>query len=118
MKTRKMILLVGILIATTSLFAQNKKTEEFKVYGKCGMCETRIEKAVDAVPGVVKSAWEQKTQMLSVTYKANKVKKSDIHRAVAKVGHDTDLVRSEDKVYDALHGCCHYDRPEKKKKSS
>ncbi len=115
MKTKKMILLVGILIATTSLFAQNKKTEEFKVYGRCGMCETRIEKAVDAVPGVVKSDWEQKTQMLTVTYKSKKVEAIAIHKAAAKVGHDTDLKRADDKVYDALHGCCHYDRPEKKK---
>ena len=51
--TKKMILLVAVLIATTSLFAQSKKTEEFKVYGKCGMCDTRIEKAVNAIPGVV-----------------------------------------------------------------
>ncbi len=115
MKTKKMILLIGILIATTSLFAQNKKTEEFKVYGKCGMCETRIEKAVDAVPGVVSSAWEQKTQMLTVTYKGKKVQAIAIHKAAAKVGHDTDLERADDKVYDALHACCHYDRPEKKK---
>ena len=115
MKTKKMILLVAVLIATTSLFAQSKKTEEFKVYGKCGMCDTRIEKAVNAIPGVVKSDWTQKTQMLSVTYKTKKGKSIDIHKAVAKVGHDTDIERANDKVYDALHGCCHYTRPEKKK---
>ena len=53
--------------------------------------------------------------MLSVTYKTKKVKSIDIHKAVAKVGHDTDIERANDKVYDALHGCCHYTRPEKKK---
>ena len=67
------------------------------------------------IPGVVKSDWTQKTQMLSVTYKTKKVKSIDIHKAVAKVGHDTDIERANDKVYDALHGCCHYTRPEKKK---
>ena len=116
MKTKKMILLVGLLIVGTSLFAQSKKTDEFKVYGKCGMCETRIEKAVDAVPGVVKSSWEQKSQTLSVTYKTKKLKPIEIHKAVAKVGHDTDLERADDKTYDALHGCCHYERPAAKKK--
>lgn len=115
MKAKQLILIAVMMLAATSLFAQNKKTEEFKVYGKCGMCETRITKAVDAVPGVVSSEWEQKTQMLKVTYKTKKAKASDIHKAVAKVGHDTDVVRADDKVYDALHGCCHYTRPEKKK---
>lgn len=115
MKTRKMLLLVGLLIMTTTVFAQKKKTEEFKVYGNCGMCETRIEKAVDAVPGVMKSAWDSKTEMLEVTYKTKDVKAIDIHKAVAKVGHDTDLEHAEDKVYDKLHGCCKYERPVKKK---
>lgn len=115
MKTRKIIMMMVVMFAATSLFAQNKKTEEFKVYGKCGMCETRIEKAVDAVPGVMNSSWEQKTQTLTVTYKTKKTESLVIHKAVAKVGHDTDLQRADDKVYEALHGCCHYTRPEKKK---
>ncbi len=116
MKTKRMILLVGILLATTTMFAQSKKTEDIKVYGACGMCDTRIEKTVNAMPGVVSSEWTKDTQMLKVTYKAKKVKSLDIHKALAKVGHDTDLERADDKVYAALPGCCHYDRPEVKKK--
>ena len=116
MKTKKMILLVGILFAATSLFAQNKTTEEIKVYGACGMCDTRIEKTVNNIPGVVSSEWTKKTQMLTVTYKSKKLKAADIHKALAKVGHDTDFERADDKVYAALPGCCHYDRPAVKKK--
>ena len=116
MKTRKMLLLVGLMIMTTTVFAQKKKTEEFKVYGNCGMCETRIEKAVDAIPGVLKSAWSSETSMLEVTYKTKNVKALDIHKAVAKVGHDTDLAKADDAVYAKLHGCCKYDRPAAKKK--
>ncbi len=115
MKTRKMLMLAVLLVATTAVFAQKKVTEEFKVYGNCGMCETRIEKAVDAIPGVVKSEWNTESKMLKVTYKTKEVKALDIHKAVAKVGHDTDLARAEDQVYDKLHGCCKYDRPAKKK---
>jgi hypothetical protein len=33
-----------------------------------------------------------------------------IHLAIAKVGHDTDLLKADDKVYEALPGCCQYDR--------
>ena len=116
MKTRKMLLLVGLMIMTTTVFAQKKKTEEFKVYGACGMCETRIEKAAAAVPGVLKSAWSSETQMLEVTYKTKNAKAIDIHKAVAKVGHDTDLAKAEDAVHVKLPGCCKYERPVAKKK--
>ena len=33
-----------------------------------------------------------------------------IQKAVAKVGHDTDMHKAEDKVYNALPGCCLYER--------
>lgn len=115
MKTRRIMMMLAVMFAATSLFAQSKTTEEFKVYGKCGMCKTRIEKTVADVPGVVSAVWDQKTNMLDVTYKTKKTKALDIHKAVAKVGHDTELERSDDKVYAALPGCCHYDRPAAKK---
>ena len=38
----------------------------------------------------------------------------DIEKKVAEAGHDTEHVRADDKVYENLHGCCKYDRPEKK----
>ena len=68
MKTRKMLLLVGLLIMTTTVFAQKKKTEEFKVYGNCGMCETRIEKAALSVNGVSKADWNKETEKLAVVF--------------------------------------------------
>jgi hypothetical protein len=49
--------------------------------------------------------------MLTVHFDAKKVKPTKIHQAVAAVGHDTDKVRAEDKVYNKLHECCLYDRP-------
>ena len=114
MKTKQIIMMVGIILISTSAFAQKKKTESFKVYGNCGMCETRIEKAVGAVEGVLKADWDVKTDMLKVTYKPGVVELKKIHEAAAQVGHDTDLVRAKDEVYEKLHACCKYERPEKK----
>ena len=79
------------------------------------MCETRIEKAVGDGPGVIKSDWVQETKMLKVTYQSKEVELADLHKVVAKAGHDTELERADDKVYNALPGCCKYERPEKKK---
>ncbi len=112
MKNKSLILVVMFLIGTMSVFAQ-AKTEKFKVYGNCGMCQTRIEKAAKSVTGVTKAKWNSDNKMLTVTYDVAKVKIEDIHKAVAKVGHDTDLEKADATVYSNLPGCCQYDRPTK-----
>lgn len=112
MKNKSLLLVVMFLIGTFTVFAQ-AKTEKFKVYGNCGMCQTRIEKAAKSVEGVSKAKWNSDNKMLTVTYDASKVKIEDIHKAVAKVGHDTDLEKADATVYSNLPGCCQYDRPTK-----
>jgi hypothetical protein len=42
--------------------------------------------------------------------------KTDVHKvhmAIAKVGHDTEMHKAKDEVYNELPGCCKYDRAEK-----
>lgn len=89
--------------------ADASMTTKFKVYGNCGMCEKRIEKAA-AIDGVSEAQWDVETRMLTVRFDMNKVKPKQIHAAIAAVGHDTDKVRAEDAVYNKLHGCCQYER--------
>lgn len=112
MKTRILSLVVILLIGTVSVFAQTK-TETFKVYGNCGMCEKRIEKAANGVDGVSKSDWNKETKMLEVTFDEAKTSVHKVHMAVAAVGHDTDMHKAKDEVYNNLHDCCKYERPEK-----
>jgi periplasmic mercuric ion binding protein len=91
--------------------AQNKfETATFKVYGNCGMCEKRIENAL-FISGIKEADWSEETQMLTVTFKPSKISLQAIHEKVAAVGHDTDLVKAKDDVYQNLHGCCKYERP-------
>ncbi len=114
MKRTKISMTFLFLLAVTLSFAGNKK-DTLKVYGNCGMCETRIEKAANAVEGFSEASWNKETQMLTVE-KANA--ENDIikvHKAVAKVGHDTDIMKADDKIYNNLPGCCKYDRPMKMK---
>ncbi len=107
-----MMLVVAMLfIGMTTLFANDGKTEEIKVYGNCGMCKTRIEKAAKTVEGVTKATWDDTEKVLTVTFDDTKATVLKIEEAVAKVGHDTDHVKADDKVYAKLHGCCKYDRP-------
>ena len=86
------------------------KTEKIKVFGNCGMCESRIEKAASGIDGVSKADWNKETMMLEITFDENKVKIDDVHKAVAKAGHDTEKVKANDDVYNALPGCCKYER--------
>lgn len=84
-------------------------TTKFKVYGNCGMCEKRIEKAA-RIKGVSLADWDVDTKILTVHFDENKAKPGKIHEAVAAVGHDTEKVRAKDKTYAKLHSCCQYER--------
>lgn len=117
-KVMRSFLAIAILMAGFgNIQAQNETTkkEEFKVYGNCGMCKSRIEKAAKGVDGVETAKWDKDTKMVTVTYNPEKVKMVDIEKAIAKVGHDTDNFEADDTVYVALPGCCHYDRNDEKK---
>jgi Cu(I)/Ag(I) efflux system membrane fusion protein len=91
------------------------KTEKFKVYGNCGMCEDRIEKAANSVDGVSSAVWDKKTMMIEVKLDASKTDVHKVHMAIAEVGHDTEMHKARDEVYNRLPDCCKYDRPDAKK---
>lgn len=112
MKTKMLGLVCLFLVGTMTVFAQIK-TEKFKVYGNCEMCKSRIEKAAKSVEGVTKAKWNSEDNMLTVTFDESKAKLIDIHKAIAKVGHDTDLEYADNTVYSKLPGCCQYNRPQK-----
>ncbi len=109
-----------LLVAIASLFgftaarqAEATKTDTFKVYGNCGMCKATIERALKKKDGIVSRNWDVETKMLTVTYYPSKITLEQIHQKVAAVGYDTELARAKDEVYEKLHPCCHYERPEK-----
>lgn len=110
MKTKLLSIISLFLLSSVALFAQDK-TEKLKVYGNCGMCETRIEKAVNGLEGVASAEWDKETKMLEVKFNSSKTDVLKMHKAVAKVGHDTDKHKAKDEVYENLPGCCKYERP-------
>ena len=110
MKTRILSLAMVLGLSTLSLLAQTVKTEKIEVAGNCGMCEARIEKAANSVDGVSSADWDKETKMLAVSFDSEKSDLHKIHLAVATVGHDTKMHKASDEVYDALPGCCKYER--------
>jgi periplasmic mercuric ion binding protein len=89
--------------------AQSVKTikTDIKVYGNCGMCKARIEKALDRT-GIKTAAWDSKTKMLSIVYNPSKIKEQQLHNFIAEAGHDTDKAKAKDEVYAKLPFCCLY----------
>lgn len=85
----------------------------FKVFGNCGMCKNRIEKALK-VDGIGKAQWDTETKMLDVKYDAEKISLAEIHQLIANAGHDTEIAKAKDETYNELPGCCQYEREMKK----
>lgn len=72
------------------------------------MCKERIEKAAKGVKGVLSAHWDKDTQMIHLQYDPKKTSPKTISKAIAKVGHDTDMDKADKAVYDKLPACCHY----------
>jgi periplasmic mercuric ion binding protein len=111
----KIILVILLFVSlqaigiSQSVQSVNTDTVEFSVYGNCGMCKSRIEKALK-VDGIKSAEWNIKSKIVSVVYNKSKIEEEKLHQLIAGVGHDTDMVRSDDKTYSKLHKCCKYDR--------
>ncbi len=78
------------------------------VKGNCDTCKARIEKAAKGVKGVLSTDWNAKSKMLHLNFDAGKTSIDAISKAIAKVGHDTELYKADQKPYDALPACCKY----------
>jgi periplasmic mercuric ion binding protein len=109
-------MIVAVFAIAPSAQAQNmnmkmasSRTESFKVWGNCEMCKTRIENAVKA-DGATSANWDISTKMLAVTFDPKKTSIESLSKTLAGVGHDTENLKADDKVYDALPECCKYER--------
>jgi len=92
--------------------SSDKTTVEFKVEGVCDMCKKTIENAA-FIKGVKFAEWDNKTSMLKVIFKSNKVSEDDIHKSVAKAGYTTSKEKATDEAYNSLPKCCRYKELEK-----
>ncbi|MBG6060442.1 copper chaperone CopZ [Flavobacterium sp. CG_9.1] len=111
---KKILMAITLLLSVTVASAQikNSKTETVKIYGNCDMCKSTIETA-GTLKKVAKVAWNKDTKMATLTYDSTKTSQDEILKRVALAGYDSDKFLAPDDVYDALHGCCQYERQAK-----
>jgi len=114
MKSFKMLLIATLTFFSVSVNAQTK-TDTIQVFGECGMCKSRIQKTLK-MEGIASAAWDTETKLLVVTYDASLISNDEIQKKIAAVGHDTEKYTADDKVYEKLPGCCHYERKKTAKK--
>ena len=72
------------------------------------MCKDRIETAAKSINGVMSADWNAEKQMLHLSFNKNKTSLSKVEKAIANVGHDTEMFKANDSIYNALPECCRY----------
>lgn len=109
------IIVTIMLLSISGSYAQikNSKTETVKVWGNCGMCKETIEKAANK-KGSAKAVWNDETQQATITYNTKTTTLNEVLKRVALAGYDNAVFAAPDAAYNNLHGCCQYDRPDKK----
>lgn len=111
---RIFILILAMTFIPFAANAQEKKNKNAKydieVNGNCEQCKKRIEKAAYSVAGVKSAVWHIDDHMLHLILNEEKTSITDVKKAIAKVGHDTDDVKATDEDYQNLHSCCKYER--------
>jgi copper chaperone CopZ len=108
---KKILMAIILLLSVTISSAQikNSKTETVKIYGNCGMCKSKIE-AAGSLKKVAKVEWNIDSKMAALTYDTTKTSQDEILKRIALAGYDSDKFLAPDATYDALHGCCQYER--------
>jgi len=104
----KTIIILTISILFSVRLQAQVVTSTVSVKGNCEECKERIENAAD-IKGVKTSAWDEKKQVITVTYDSKKVSLGEIEKAIAKSGHETGHEKADLKAYKGLPACCKYE---------
>ena len=112
---KNILLMVMLMLMGFGVMAQEYHKAKFKVWGNCEMCQTKIVKAAKSVEGVKKAHWNIATLQMSVKFDTDLTSLENIQKVIAETGYDNEGFRSEDKIYENLHYCCKYERPQKLK---
>ncbi|PKH66378.1 hypothetical protein CXF59_10485 [Flavobacterium sp. ALD4] len=100
-------LLLSAVVSTAQI--KNAKTDTVKIFGNCGMCESKIEKA-GTQKNIAAVDWDKDTKMATLIYDSKITNKDEILKRIALVGYDSEEFHAEEAAYSALPGCCQYDR--------
>ncbi|CAM2965322.1 Protein of unknown function [Flavobacterium succinicans] len=104
------LLLLSVVVSNAQI--KNAKIESVKIYGNCGMCEAKIEKA-GSLKNVANVDWNADTKMAVLSYDPKITSQDEILKRIALSGYDSDKFLAPDDTYSKLAGCCQYYREAK-----
>ncbi len=111
MKSCKYLLFIVTVFASLDLTAQVNKSKDstvsLRVSGACEICKDRIENALK-IRGVRSANWNVDSKMLTLVYSPTIISLLKVNKIIAEVGHDTELEKAKDAVYNELPECCYY----------
>lgn len=105
---QKSLLTLLLLFVFQITFSQITK-EKALVKGACEMCKERIEETAKK-SGATQAEWNAETLLLKLEFDQSKTSLDQILKDIATVGHDNEKYKTDESTYNALPGCCHYDR--------
>ncbi|TYZ07630.1 heavy-metal-associated domain-containing protein [Hymenobacter lutimineralis] len=95
--------------AQTTPAAKAKNSAEslkIKTSAVCDMCKARLEKALAYEKGVQSAVLDVPSQVLTVTYRADKTSAEKLRAAVQQTGYDADAAPADERAYTRLPECC------------
>lgn len=103
-------LFLGVSLTLLSFTAKSAtETVTFKVNGTTA-CEAQIENIVSNLEGVTSADWDPTTQIITVVFDTDTIKKEYFYFELAKGGYDNQGLRAKQIYYDALPEACKYTR--------
>ena len=108
MKSYQKSFLIITLLLSQFIFAQTIKKSAL-VKGNCSMCKDRIEETAK-LAGATSAVWQAESKIINLEFDASKTSLEKILKEIAAAGHDNEKFKTAQEVYEALPGCCHYDR--------
>jgi hypothetical protein len=104
----KIVFFVLVLGLSSRSFAADE-TITFKVNGTAA-CELQIETLITSIDGVVSAEWDATTQIMTVVFNAETIKKDRFYIVLAEGGYDNQGLHAKKGNYEALAEACKYTR--------
>lgn len=113
MKAKSLLTIFLVFVMITFVSAQDPelKVKEIKIQTSavCGMCEERLETNMAFEKGVKSVELDNKTKILTISYKVGKTDPDKLRKAISKLGYDADDVEADPEAYNKLPACCKKD---------
>ena len=108
---KEKVLIKNAPISNIDISTSTQSDYSIGVKGNCGMCKTTIEKAVKGLEFVENAEWGIQTKILDIEFSDSSIFNLEkLNIAITESGYETMSSTANQSSYDALPGCCKYDR--------